>query len=105
MKQSPVVPEDLLRIDWSRNITADTHTIRYTNIVPDGPENGGYIDARHTEDTPYDHIWDIYNKGQDNHTYIEWSSITGEGRVNDLKHFGDEDWHCWDSDRINVVCP
>ena len=105
LKQSPAVPEDLLRIDWSRNISAETHTIRYTNIVPDGPENGGYIDARHTDDTPYDRIWDIYNKGQDNHTYIEWSSATGEGRIKDMKHFGDEEWHCWDSDRLNVVCP
>jgi hypothetical protein len=105
LKQSPAVPEDLLRIDWSRNISAETHTIRYTNIVPDGPENGGYIDARHTDDTPYDRIWDIYNKGQDNHTYIEWSSATGEGRVKDVKHFDDEEWHCWDSDRLNVVCP
>jgi len=105
LKQSPAVPEDLLRIDWSRNVSAETHTIRYTNIVPDGPENGGYIDARHTDDTPYDRIWDIYNKGQDNHTYIEWSSATGEGRVKDVQRFGDEEWHCWDGDRLNVVCP
>jgi hypothetical protein len=105
LKQSPAIPEDLLQIDWSRNISAGTHAIRYTNIVPDGPENGGYIDAQHTDDIPHDHIWDIYNKGQDNHTYIEWSSVTGEGRVKDLKHFGDDEWHCWDSDRMNVVCP
>ena len=105
LKQSPAIPEDLLQIDWSRNISAGTHAIRYTNIVPDGPENGGYIDVQHTDDIPYDHIWDIYNTGQDNHTYIEWSSVTGEGRVKDLKHFGDEDWRCWDSDRMNVVCP
>ena len=105
LKQSPEVPEDLLRIDWSRNIATDAHTIRYTNIVPDGPENGGYIDAQYTGEIPYDHIWDIYNKGQDNHTYIEWSDVTGEGRVKDMKHFGDDDWHCWDSDRQNAACP
>jgi hypothetical protein len=105
LRQSPAVPTDLLRIDWSRNISAGTYTIRYTNIVPDGPENGGYIDTRYTKGIPYDHIWDIYNKGQDNHTYIEWSIITGEGRVKDSKHFGDDNWHCWDSDRSNVTCP
>jgi hypothetical protein len=105
LKQSPAVPEDLLRIDWSRNISAGTYAIKYINIVPGGPENGGYIDVQYTKGTPYDYICDIYNKGETNHTYIDWSSITGEGRVQDLKHFGDTDWHCWDSDQLNVTCP
>ena len=105
LKQSPAVPNDLLRIDWSRNISTGTHAVRYTNIVPDGPKNGGYIDVQYTKDIPYDHIWDMYNKGEDNHTYIEWSSTTREGRVKDFKHFGDDNWHCWDSDRMNVACP
>ena len=105
LKQTPANPTDLVRIDWSRDISAGTHALRYTNIVPDGPENGGYIDTQYTNGTPYDRIWDLYNKGQNNHTYIEWSTTTGEGRIKDLNHFGDEDWHCWDSDHTNVACP
>jgi len=105
LKQNPAVPVDLLRIDWSRNISAGTYAIRYTNIVPGGQENGGYIDFQYTKGIPYDYICDIYNKGADNHTYIEWSSTGIEGRVKDSDHFGDDDWHCWDSDRINVACP
>jgi hypothetical protein len=105
LRQSPAVPTDLVQIDWSRNISAGTNAVRYTNIVPNGSENGGYIDTQYTKGVPYDHVWDLYNKGQDNHTYIEWSSTTGEGRVRDSRHFGDDTWHCWDSDRINVTCP
>lgn len=105
LKQSPAVPTDLVRINWSRNISAGTHAVRYANIVPDGPRNGGYIDTQYTKDIPYDHIWDMYNKGEDNHTYIEWSSTTGEGRVKNSNYFSDDDWHCWDSDRMNVTCP
>jgi hypothetical protein len=105
LKQSPADPEDLVRIDWSRNISAGTHAVRYTNIVPDAPENGGYIDTQYTKGTPYDHIWDMYNKVQDNHTYIEWSSTTKEGRVKNLNWFHDDNWHCWDSDLTNVTCP
>ena len=105
LKQNPDEPNDLLEIDWSRNISTGTYSIRYTNIVPDGPENGGYIDVQYTDDIPYDYIWDIYNKGQDNHTYIEFSGSSGEGRVKDFNRFGDNDWHCWDSDRMNVACP
>lgn len=105
LKHSPAVPNDLLQIDWSRNISAGTHAVRYTNIVPDGPLNGSYIDTQYTGGIPYNHIWDLYNKNEDNHTYIEWSSTTEEGRVKSLNHFGDDDWHCWDSDRMNIECP
>ena len=105
LRKSPAEPTDLLQIDWSRNISAGTHAVKYTNVVPDGPENGGYIDTKYTDGVPCDHIWDIYNKGQDNHTYIEWSKTTSEGRVKDLNHFGDDDWHCWDSSRLNISCP
>jgi hypothetical protein len=105
LKQSPAVPNDLLQIDWSRNISAGTYVITYTNIVPEGPENGGYIDFQYTKGVPYDYICDIYNKGEDNHTYIEYGSSTEEGRIKDSGHFGNNDWHCWDGDRMNVACP
>jgi hypothetical protein len=104
VKDSPTVPTDLLRIDWSRNITAGNYSITYTNIVPGSSDNGGYINVQYTEGIPYDYICDIYNKSQDNHTYTDWSSTTEEGRVQDLKQFGDTDWHCWDGDQINSAC-
>ena len=105
LKKSQADPTDFIRIDWYRNISPVTYAIRYTNIVPDGLENGGYIDVQYTEGAPYDYICDIYNKGEDNHTYVEYGSSTGEGRIKDFNHFGDNDWHCWDSDRMNVACP
>jgi len=105
LKESPADPEDLLQIDWSRNISAGTYTITYTNIVPAGDEYGSYIDVQYTKGIPYDYICDLYKKSTDNHTYIDWSSTTKEGRVKNLNHFGDNDWHCWDSDLMNVTCP
>jgi hypothetical protein len=105
LKKGPTDPTDLLRIDWSRDISAGTHAVTYTNIVPGGPLNGSYIDTQYTNGTPYNHIWDLYNKSENNHTYIDWSSTTGEGRVKNSNHFGDDQWHCWDSDRINIECP
>jgi hypothetical protein len=105
LRESPADSTDLVGINWSRNISAGTHAIRYTNIVPGGPENGGYIDTQYTKGVPYDHIWDLYNKSGDNHTYIEWSSTSGVGRIKDFNHFGDNNWHCWNSTRTNVTCP
>ena len=60
-------------------------------------ENGGYINYGITNETPYNAFYDIYNKGQDNHTNIEWNRTTKEGRVKDAQHFLDAVWHLWDS--------
>ncbi len=104
MKENPSNPNDLLRIDWERNPYEGTNEAKYMNIKPGGPENGGYILTKITNDSPYDASWDIYNKGKDNHTYIEWNRSSQEGRVKDSKHFGDSEWHCWDSSHDNTEC-
>ena len=105
LKKTPSDPTDLLRIDWHRDIAVNSSDIKYTNIVPDGPENGGYISYEVTIQTPYDRTYEIYNKGKDNLTYIEWNSSTMEGRIKDSRHFGDSDWHCWDSNSQDIGCP
>lgn len=105
LKNKPTDATDLLRIDWHRNIADNTGDIKYTNIAPNGPENGGYILVETTNQTPYDSFWDIFNKGQNNHTYIEWNKTSQEGRVKDQKRFTDDNWHCWDTNHRNIACP
>ncbi len=102
LKNKPSDPTDLIRIDWERDLAGGTHDIKYTNIVPGGPENGGYIQHGVTAAEPFDRFFDLFNKGQNNHTDIEWSSTTKEGRVKDANHFGDNEWHYWDSNHIDV---
>lgn len=102
---NPDNPTPLLGITWHRNPDEGTCDITYTNIVPEGPENGGYISYGITGNTPYDAFYDIYNKGADNHTDIEWNLTTKEGRVRDPLHFGDSEWHCWDTALEDVDCP
>ena len=104
LKNNPSEQDDLLRIDWSKG-TDEVSAVRYTNVLPGGPENGGYIDVRHTPSSTYDYIWDIFNKGRDNHTIIEWSSLTKKGKVKDPVKFSDEKWHCWDENKLNTECP
>ena len=104
LKKSQADQTDFIQIDWSRNISPVTYNITYTNIEPGGQYNGYYINVQYTEDAPYDYSCDIYDKVEGNHTYIDYSSSTGEGRVKDFKRFGDNDWHCWGSDRMNVDC-
>lgn len=103
LKDKPADPSDLLRIDWRYNSSAQTADVKYTNVVPNGPENGGYIHCSTTQKAPYNRACDIYNKGKANHTYIEWSSTTREGQVKDVLHFGDSQWHRWDSSLRNTT--
>ena len=102
MKSKPSDPTDLIRIDWRRNPSRNTSDIKYTNVVPGGPENGGYISYAVTGSTPYDRTYTIYNKGKNQTTYIEWNSATKEGRVKDAAHFRDDSWHYWNSELLNV---
>jgi hypothetical protein len=105
LKNRPSEPSDLLRIDWHRDLAKGTHDIKYTNIVPDGPENGGFIMHGVAAGQQYDRLYEIFNKGKDNHTYIEWNYATDEGRIKDSRHFDDNEWHCWDAEHVDIECP
>jgi hypothetical protein len=103
IQEDPTDPHPLLQIDW-HNYTDNTADIRYMNVRPGDQENGGYIFFG-TALTDLDRFYDIFNKGQDNLTEIEWSSVNKNGRVKDPHHFGNEDWHCWDGSLMDIVCP
>jgi hypothetical protein len=104
MNNSPNNPTNLIRIEWHRNIQDGSADIKYINIVPNGPENGGYIFYGIRTNNTYNAYYDIYNKGQENHTDIEWNPLTKEGHVKDPHHFGDEEWHCWDYQLMDTNC-
>ena len=105
LKDKPSNPNDLLRIDWHRDPANGTGDIKYTNIVPSGAENGGYISFTVTKGHAPDRSYTIYNKGKNETTYIEWSSVTKAGHVKDSLHFGNNDWHSWDSSLNNTTSP
>jgi len=100
---SPDNPTPLLSIDWHRDPLAETGDIRYTNTVPDGPENGGYIYFGTTAN-PMDAFYEIFNKGENNTINIEWSRTARNGRIKDSAHFGDDQWHCWDGSLKDTAC-
>lgn len=105
LKEKPAKSNDLLRIDWHRNPTNETGDIKYTNVVPGGAENGGYISFTVSKEEPYNRLYTIFNKGKNETTYIEWNSTTKAGRVKDSVHFGDNNWHCWDASLKDTACP
>jgi len=99
----PSDPTELLGIEWNRT-TDSTGNIKYTNIVPGGTENGGYIFYGNDANSDLNAYYNIYNKGQDNLTQIEWSQANQNGRVKDMNKFGDDAWHCWDETHHDIDC-
>jgi len=102
--KSPTENIPFVRIDWFNNVDG-TSGISYTNIIPGGPENGGYISHEVTKDTPYDASYDIFNKGQNNLVEINWNRLAIKGQIRDPKTFGDEEFYCWDENGVDIECP
>lgn len=96
LKQSQVIDSDYLRIDWTKTGT-EIATIKYTNIITNHAEYGGYIEYGINADTDYNAYYDIYAKSIDNLTSIKWHRTNKYGRVSDPAFYGDEDWRCWNT--------
>ena len=100
---NPTGQTELLSIEWFKS-SDTTGNITYTNIVPGGNENGGYIKYGNDSETDLNAYYLIYNKGLDNLTHIEWSQPNQNGRVKDELKFGDTNWHCWDTNYQDIDC-
>ncbi len=106
LNYDPNAPEPLISIDYLSNDGNGVESIRYTNIIPGAPENGGYIEYRTGNVVPgeYDRAYDVYNNGLDNLLEINWDSVHKNGRVKDPNHFQDAEWHCWDNQVQDIDC-
>jgi hypothetical protein len=103
--------EPTLKIDWEKSGTA-IGSIKYTyvrtlrdNRTAD-PLRDSYITYGLTNNA-LDAYYSIhyYNGIKFSDVDVEWNTTTDNGRVKCLDYLGDTEWHCWDSNKINVVCP
>jgi len=100
---NPLSNKQIIGIEWHHNAD-NTADIKYTNIVPSGSENGGYIQYGTTKNT-LNAFYSIFTKGKNNLTQIEWNITTHEGHVKDAIKFGDSKWHCWNTTLQDITCP
>ena len=84
--KSPTENYKYLQIDWTFNKEDSTGTLKYTNIVQDGPENGGYIYYGNDQEGDLDAFYDIFNKGKSQLVEIEWNSILLRSRSKIISH-------------------
>ncbi|MCA1747562.1 MAG: hypothetical protein LC655_07680, partial [Bacteroidales bacterium] len=62
-----------------------------------------YVDFGIDPELDYDAHYAI--SGGESVTQIEWSTSSKEGRIKSPKLFGDENWHCWDTELNDRACP
>ena len=95
-------------IEWHQNKTAGTYDIKYTNIIPNDPGNGSFIQYGLTTSGLYNAYYTIFGNTTPSRTInIEWNTSTKEGHIKDSGvHFAwkSNGWHCWDNYLKNVTC-
>jgi hypothetical protein len=104
MNENPQEPNELLRIDWTREANEETSAIKYTNVKPGGDENGGYIQYGKLSEGDYNCFYDVYIKSSNKLVNIQYNPETKEGRIKDPVTYGDDSWHCWDSTLQDTDC-
>lgn len=106
LNANPANPFPFIEADYQRDNGSGFESIRYTNIIPGAPENGGHIEFRQTtpQTVNFNKAYDVYNSQIDNLLEIQWNNPGYNGRVKDPEYFNDTEWHCWDSNLQNVDC-
>jgi hypothetical protein len=112
LNHSYTYQESLLQIDWTK--TGDSMgTVKYEYVrsLNDNREtdtfNGSYIEYGVTSST-LDGYYSIHYYSSTYQTFwdvdVEWSTVNYNGRVMCSPWFGDSDWHCWNSQLVNITC-
>jgi hypothetical protein len=104
-------PEEVLHIDWTKSGNEISSVIynyvrNLNNSRQSDPFKGSYI-TYGTTSNALDRFYDIhyFNGISFSDVRIEWNSASKEGRIRSLAYFGNNNWYCWNSNQINVVCP
>jgi len=106
LNHNPYSPTPFIQIDYQKDNGAGVASIRYTNIIPGDAGNGSYIEYREGFEPSgeFDRAYDVFAANVPNLLEILWNSADKHGRVKDPVKFGDQEWHCWDTNLQDVQC-
>jgi hypothetical protein len=104
INQSSSSPEAMLQIDWTKTGTT-IGSIKYTYVKNLDAFKTSSIEYGITS-TPLNAFYNVhyYNNVKFSDVNVEWNTTTKNGRVKCLEYLNDNLWHCWDSNKINIVC-
>jgi len=102
--ESPSNPSAWMSTEWSRNEDRTEASATFT-IEKEGDLLGSYIAYSRDENSDYNRSVEISNTESGELIQIDWNSEAKFGRVKSESEFEDTDFHCWDEDLQDVVCP
>jgi hypothetical protein len=106
LKQSNAEQVPVLKIDWTRTGTT-IGTVTYTFIKSGDPFNSSSI--KYGKQTGmYDAYYTIryFNGSSFSDVDVQWSTAGRNGTVKCLVFFGDNSYHCWDGNYVDLAtCP
>jgi len=101
--RNPGNAEAYLQINSTYDIFDESVAVRLTNVIPNDPNNGNYIAYGASYMGDFNRSFQLY-AGASNMMDIEWNAPQRYGRVRHEAHFGDAEWHCWDTNLLDVDC-
>jgi hypothetical protein len=101
--ESPVSPAGIFQDDWTKSGTVVT-TVKYT-YIKDDENKGSYINYLIPSASSFDLGYNIhFSSGIYSDSDIEWNKTTRDGRLKSVDYLQDDNWYCWDTNKINKVC-
>ena len=103
--QSSQSPDAMLQIDWTKTGTAIA-SVKYTYVKNLDSFKTSYIEYGLTSNT-LNAFYNIhyYNSAKFSDVNVEWNTTAHNGRVKSIDYLGDNIWHCWNENKINITCP
>jgi hypothetical protein len=102
--QSALVPDALLQIDWTKTSTSVGY-VKYSYVKNDYFSNSYIEYGLTTNDLNAYYTIHYNNNVKFSDVNVEWNTTTHNGRVKSPEYLENTNWYCWDSNKINVVCP
>ena len=98
--QSPLSPVKIFQTDWTKSGDQVT-SVKYTYMIDD-PNKNSYIVFNILTNSDLDASYNIhFTDGTYSDSEIEWNSVTRNGRLKCLDYMQDDNWYCWDNNKIN----
>jgi hypothetical protein len=104
LNESVLAPDPILQIDWTKTGLAVGY-VKYTYVKNNAFKNS-YIEYGLTTNAlnAYYTIH-LFNNVKFSDVSVEWNTTTLNGHVKSIDYLGDTNWHCWDANKLNIVCP
>lgn len=102
-KYSDMAAVKMLEVDWTKDYEAETSSLTYVYVEPGREQTGSSITMGKDPSLDYNAWYTITLAAET--IEIQWDTETKAGRVRNQNHFEDNNWHCWNSDLMDIDCP